>query len=122
MYKLLVPLVSITLLAGCAATADSKKISYNTVVHNNTAIDYKFDRLSKSCSLDEQRRLKAADAVMAVIVNRINSGDADPNLYTAGNRLYKLVGKFYRNSISSQKCLKEVEIIRNYYDLSYKSS
>jgi hypothetical protein len=121
MYKLLVPLVSITFLAGCAANADGKKISYNTV-HNNTAIDYKFDRLSKSCSLDRQQQLKSADAVMAVIVNRINSGDTDPNLYTAGTRLYKLVGKFYRNSISSQKCLKEVEIIRDYYVLSHKSS
>ena len=115
MYKVLVPLVSMLLLAGCNTTSGHRESFYNVKEEN------RFSALSNSCYLNKETRLSAADSVMELIVKKMKNDDSDSNIYNAGNRLYKLAGRFYRNNIGSKQCIKEVNVIKNYYDLSYRS-
>lgn len=115
MYKVLVPVVSMLFLAGCTAAGNTESFSKNNVVER------RFSALSTACFSEKQQRLSAADSVMELIVYKMKNDGSDSNVLQAGNRLYKLTGRFYRNNIDSRQCVKEVNVIKNYYDLSYRS-
>lgn len=118
-FSVLAVCMSAILISGCATTAQTRP----TQVAIDHSADIRFEKLKKSCySKNNLKRLESADRVMELIVRGIRVQQEDTHLYTAGSKLYKLTGKFYRNSIDTAQCVKSVEEIKDEYDLSYQQS
>ena len=115
---LLISLFVVGCVSNTSSTSSSEKVS--TPLQKGT-IEQRFNSLYKSCNMNKDKRLDAANLVMENIVKNIEN-DENPNMYMAGNKLYKLTGRFYRDNIDQESCRKEVEKIKYYYNLAYAMS
>lgn len=81
-------------------------------------MEFRLNRLSRSCNMDVEERLKAADDVMELLTRDAFNADgslrAAPNdkIYAVGNSIYDLTNAFYQNRVTPEQCRGFVSQIR----------